>query len=376
MRNNDIAAMLMSKYGLPKKEAQNLVSAMIDVVNDGLRQDRLVKVKGLGTFKMTSVSARESVDVNTGERILLNEREKITFTPDAVIRDLVNKPFSYFETVILNDGVDFSDLEENTEKETCNEVETQPLPVQESVQEIIPEPVSEPASEPSSEPELESSFVLQPYIHVPEEASGSEEMNMEEGSLPSTTSNKFEVLFYVTLFLLLVTLSVSGGLGYYVYERYIHVESELAEKVETPLMTDNSPKAEATQKVEQPEKIEESSKTEVAETDETLETAPKIEVAETPTKVEQPQKPTLSSIPDQSAYEGDPRVRLGAYYIMGIAQTITVQKGQTFTGISKAYLGPGMDCYLEAVNKGVKEVKEGQKLRIPALKSKKSMRRK
>ncbi len=107
----DIARFVARKHGLSQKDAEEFVGKLFDVVGDGLRNDKLVKIKGLGTFKVIDVKDRESVDVNTGERILIEGREKITFTPDNVMKELVNKPFSQFETVVLNEGVDFSDMD-------------------------------------------------------------------------------------------------------------------------------------------------------------------------------------------------------------------------------------------------------------------------
>ena len=132
----------MNRYGLQKKASSAFVTTMIDVLNEGLREDSMVKIKGFGTCKMTTISARESVDVNTGERILLNGREKISFTPDAVIRDLVNKPFSHFETVILNDGIDFSDIDEKY-KETLVEES-----VEDSSSQTREQFIEQPAEEP------------------------------------------------------------------------------------------------------------------------------------------------------------------------------------------------------------------------------------
>ena len=87
------------------------VTVLFDVVATGLETDRQVKIKGLGTFKVIDVRDRESVNVNTGERIIIDGRSKITFTPDAIMRDLVNRPFAQFETVVINDGVDIGDFE-------------------------------------------------------------------------------------------------------------------------------------------------------------------------------------------------------------------------------------------------------------------------
>ena len=107
----DLAAVLSQKRGLTKAQAEAFVGSMFDVVNYGLDTERLVKVKGLGTFKVTNVKDRESINVNTGERVVISGHGKISFTPEAVLREMVNKPFSQFETVVLNDGVDFSQVD-------------------------------------------------------------------------------------------------------------------------------------------------------------------------------------------------------------------------------------------------------------------------
>ena len=102
----------LSRYGLKVSDAEEFASILVDVLNEGLRTDKQVKIKGLGTFKVTSVSARESVNVNTGERIVLDGHDKISFTPDATMRDIVNAPFAQFETVNIEDDADISKLEE------------------------------------------------------------------------------------------------------------------------------------------------------------------------------------------------------------------------------------------------------------------------
>ena len=111
----EIAAILAIKSDLKKKDAERFANMIFDVVKDGLERDRLVKIKGLGTFKVIEVESRESVNVNTGDRVMIEGYSKVTFTPDATMKELVNKPFSQFETVILNDGVDFSGIEDYEE---------------------------------------------------------------------------------------------------------------------------------------------------------------------------------------------------------------------------------------------------------------------
>lgn len=108
---------LTKRYALPEADADKFVAQMFDVLLKAVEQEGVVKVKGLGTFKLTPVGASESVDVNTGERIVIDSRNKITFVPDVVLRDRVNSPFAQFETVVLNDGVEFSSLDESPEAE-------------------------------------------------------------------------------------------------------------------------------------------------------------------------------------------------------------------------------------------------------------------
>ena len=112
-----IADTVAKKHKITVKEAEKFVSAMFDVMNEGLKTDKLVKVKGLGTFKVQAVKPRESVNVNTGERVLIEGHDKVSFTPDATMKELVNKPFAQFETVVLNDGVDFTDIDSKYENE-------------------------------------------------------------------------------------------------------------------------------------------------------------------------------------------------------------------------------------------------------------------
>ena len=116
-----IADTVAKKHKITVKDAEKFVSAMFDVMNKGLKTDKLVKVKGLGTFKVQAVKPRESVNVNTGERVLIEGHDKVSFTPDATMKELVNKPFAQFETVVLNDGVDFTDIDSKYENEATLE---------------------------------------------------------------------------------------------------------------------------------------------------------------------------------------------------------------------------------------------------------------
>ncbi len=168
----EIATVLVEKNGLKKREANEFVSQMFALIQERLSSDQLVKVKGLGTFKIIDVEARESVSISTGERVLISGHSKVSFTPDATMKELVNKPFSQFETVILNDGVEFDDLKENAEDEVSTDTEepeiseepqkivepealVEQTPKVEVVVEPEPEPIVEPEPEPIEEPEPE-----------------------------------------------------------------------------------------------------------------------------------------------------------------------------------------------------------------------------
>ena len=139
----DLSSVLVERRHIGKKEASQFVNEMFYLIQKNLNEEKIVKVKGLGTFKIIDVEDRESVDVNTGDRVLIEGHGKITFTPDALMKELVNKPFSQFETVVLKDGVDF---EEEPEPEPEPEIET----------EIVSEPVAEPEPEPIMKSVIES----------------------------------------------------------------------------------------------------------------------------------------------------------------------------------------------------------------------------
>lgn len=112
-----LAQKLAEKTGISQQDAELFIRKMFDVANEGLQADKQVKMKWLGTFKVTSVKDRESVDVNTGERIVIEGRDKISFTPDTILKEIINKPFAQFETVVVNDGVEFDEIDRKFEAE-------------------------------------------------------------------------------------------------------------------------------------------------------------------------------------------------------------------------------------------------------------------
>lgn len=180
----DIARILIEKNGLTKSEAEQFVAAAFDIIQEGLERDSLVKVKGLGTFKIIGVEARESVNVNTGERVLIESHGKVTFTPDSVMKELVNKPFSQFETVVLNDGIEFDDISDErsavvsdndiTEGETSKPYNTTELPeneeaednpVQDAITEVQQEEINEHDTESDEHVSKEDEKEAEELLH-------------------------------------------------------------------------------------------------------------------------------------------------------------------------------------------------------------------
>ena len=168
MAISELARAIAVRHGMTQKEAERFVNTFIDVVNDGLRNEKQLKIKGLGTFKVIDTKDRESVNVNTGERILIGGRGKITFTPDTVMRELVNKPFAQFQTVVLNDGVDFSDIDATSE-EIQSDAENE---------EVVVAGTEQPqsfAEQPQSFAEEPQSFAEQPIRIVEDNSTEQEE---------------------------------------------------------------------------------------------------------------------------------------------------------------------------------------------------------
>lgn len=179
----DIINLLCEKQGISPKEAETFVRTMFDLIEEALTNEKYVKIKGLGTFKLTEVNSRESVHVNTGERIEIQGHSKVSFTPDTSMKELINKPFSHFETVVLNEGVELEDtVVEEVETSVTTEVSETTITVEETTiieQPIVEEPVVEtPATE---EPIVEETIVEEPVAEESiTEQSITEEPTVEE----------------------------------------------------------------------------------------------------------------------------------------------------------------------------------------------------
>lgn len=186
-----LAKAVASKRGLTQAEAERFIATMFEVAGDGIQEDKLLKMKWLGTFKITSVKDRESVDVNTGERILIEGRDKISFTPDNILKEIINKPFAQFETVVVNDGIDFSDIDEKfanmeREEEELQLQKEQECHDEEVVQEEQPqkEELSQEEEQPREEEhsqEVELNEDLSQEEEQPQESLLDAELQAQEG---------------------------------------------------------------------------------------------------------------------------------------------------------------------------------------------------
>ena len=188
----DLINLFGEKQSMSKKDAELFVRSLFDLIEEALATEKYVKVKGFGTFKLTEVDSRESVNVNTGERIEIQGHTKVSFTPDTTMKDLINKPFAHFETVVLNDGVEFEDtpvevpdtLDDTPEVivpvvETTEVVEI-PVPEEIPEEEVAPEIVVTEEPEVIEEPEAVEEQEMVEETLVPEEAPVQEEATLEE----------------------------------------------------------------------------------------------------------------------------------------------------------------------------------------------------
>ena len=468
---NGLADKLAEKSGLSQIEAELFIRKMFDVCHQGLAADKIVKMRWLGTFKVTSVKERESVDVNTGERIVIEGRDKISFTPDNILKEIVNRPFAQFETVIVNDGVDFESIdkkyEDSLEDEEQEESLEKPKPIIEVVEptetplpDVISEETTQAEAVSSSEPT--TSGVID-FLDVPENPSEdssvvvigedstiepqttvSQEVPTEE--IPSSVSDDiqadsreensnaeieaetdaeigadaeievetdaeieaddeveirrrhFIIPKYMVIIASFTLLLLIGGLGWFAFNygqmaaQRDHLELQLAQ-----YKTDKNVVSKPANVKSQEQLLQEKARQDslrmakandaikAAERADSLKSAAvdkemSVKNLKTDEKsTELKKKSATDKKRDKAAehakvvsdkYDSDPRVRTGAYRIVGVDQVVTVGEHQTMATLSKRYLGPGMECYIEALN-GTSTIKSGQKVKIPKLELKK-----
>ena len=423
-----LATILVKKNGISNDEALKFVTAIFDIVKEGLETDKLVKIKGFGTFKIIDVDPRESVNVNTGERVLINGHQKITFTPDSVMKEMVNRPFAQFETVVLNDGVDFSDIDklsninENIDKQEETQEELQEIIQEEEekkkegekeerkeeVHDITPQessnnddvvrnqttisPTKELAetstketAEETSEKQIEEPAekpieeTAEKLIEEPAEKQIEEpaEDPIEDFDKEENSHNFTTILLSIASCLLLMAASAYIGYLYGIEEGRHQEKTSQISKYSTYLDKQNE-ELRTKRLAEEAKATKEAEKT---KNDTTKQTAKDNKTDTTTNNKPKENNKTKEDNDDDnfSKYDTmDARVRTGAYVIVGIDKYIIVREGQTVGKIAKALLGPGMSCYIEVLN-GVTEnepLKEGTKIKIPKLRHKKAAKKK
>lgn len=369
----EIAKVLVAKNGLEPSQANRFATELFAIIQERLEKNDLVKVKGLGTFKVITVDARESVSVRTGGRVMIEEHSKITFTPDATMKELVNKPFSQFETVVLNDNVEFDDLKEQPAdgefedtKDDLTEAELVQLEKDEE-EPVVEEPlveVEQPKETPAVAPLIEVTEATheEKPEETPEETTDTLDNDVEE----EKTNLLFKWVWMAVGAICLVGISAAGG--YY----YGCQQTALAALSDTVVIRDTVyvPESQDTTSVnafEVPAQIAEAANVETPKAEEVKVEKPKAEAP----KVE---KPKAEPAPEVDKYaEKDERVRLGAYRIVGLDHEVKVLQGQTFYSICRAHLGPDMECYIEVYNNLPRnpQIKAGQVIKIPKLQLKK-----
>ena len=505
-----LAKAVASKRGLTQAEAERFIATMFEVAGAGIQEDKLLKMKWLGTFKITSVKDRESVDVNTGERILIEGRDKISFTPDNILKEIINKPFAQFETVVVNDGVDFSDIDEkfaNMEREEelllqkeqerhDDEVvleeqnAEQPQELDQNVrqsreeeqsqenlpdaelqsQENLPDaelqsqenlPDAElqsqenlPDAELQSQENLSDAELQSQENNLSDAELQSQENNLSDAELQSqenlsdaklqsqddgekndlsqesllneeltqennqkveqpqevkspiseenvalsselknveTSADDFSETYasdrhhlvipkYVVALVCVVFVALLGGLCWFAFTygkmqaRQEQMEMQLKAikpqpqpkpkpKVVAPVDTAKSV-ASSDDKTDAENVLANGAQANNAQADH-AQLAMKKKVKQDSIRMAQANN-AVKMAEKASVYLNDPRIRTGAYRIVGVEKTMTAKSGQTLAGLSKLYLGPGMECYMQAIN-GCSEIKPGQKVKIPKL---------
>ena len=389
----ELSAVFVEKFNMSKAEAQRFVTTFFSLIQEGLERDNLVKINGLGTFKVINVDERESVNVNTGERVVIEGHQKISFQPDALMKEMVNKPFSGFETVVINDGVVFEEIsdvpaetedvdEEEHEEEFMAEVE-QPETVNPKIDtEASDAPLLDFGEETTIEPneptvptiEEEPVNADEPKIEEhPEDADNDEEEDKEEEKGNNTASShemsKLQIMLdepenikprigWPLWAAAIVACLVSFGIGYWLGTQKTQL------KVEDAIVAENT--------VDQPDndsiaKTAADSMTaqNTAKSQKPAEELPKPAAAEEKKSDEQPVLDKYEAM--------DSRIRTGAYRIVGTETTVKARPGMTIKKIARVYIGEELACYIAAYN-DMKEndtLAAGQEIKIPKLEWKK-----
>ena len=425
---NTLGKLLADKSGLSQVEAELFIRKMFDVCNQGLDADKQVKIKWLGTFKVQATKDRESINVNTGERFTIEGRDKLTFTPDNILKEIVNKPFAQFETVVVNDGVDFDEIDEKFGEEQPDDAPAQVIDFLDEEKTATPNPEvvvigSEKEKEKEAEDELAKQIAIeqaklerlkqaqleqerleQEKLELAQQQQAlkavvepavpaSDESEEDEEEEESSNSHHIVIPRYLVVAVCLIVVALIGGMGWFAFNygqmtaQRDHLAMQLnqyhqapakkvpAKPAAAPLSQEQKLRQKAMEdsirmaKTAEAVKLAENSDEESANAEKAKQTEAKAK-AEAKEKAKDKAEEKAASKIASSQYDKDARVRTGAYRIIGVAQTVTVGTGQTLEQISTRYLGSGMECYVEALN-GTSTVKAGQKIKIPKLELKK-----
>ena len=404
----ELATILVNKGGLSNDEAVSFVNAFFDLIQEGMNIDEIVKVKGLGTFKLVNVEARESVNVNTGERVLIDSHAKISFTPDTTMKDIVNKPFSSFETVILNEGVTFDDMnpvvatESDIESEDAAEYETEVYTEPEAPEAPVEE-VETPTEEIVTSDTVEETAMEEPQqveqqeettttaddnsemIEIAEEevpaSDDTEEVTDSDDNIDNTDNtdstdntdisndNKSWVIYGAVVAALLVGFIA----GVFLSDNVKNLINSQKEDVVEQELVSSDEKQHKDSMI-----IAATNDSAAVKKDSVFKDSVQAVKAE-PQTTEAAKTNVVESEPEYKKYEQmDSRVRYGAYYIMGTASVVKTKKDDTSDRLSRRYLGEGMACYIEVYN-GITAssvLPEGQDIKIPKLEWKKNVNKK
>lgn len=437
-----ITSALAKQHNLSADDAAAFVDAFFDIISSELKNGNQVKIKGLGTFKVQAVKPRESVNVNTGERVLIEGHDKISFTPDTVMKELVNKPFSQFETVVINDGVDTEELERIPAEDSSDEVKSEldddattkntseeKLLVEEERTEV--EDTKEETNNSSSvkggaeieaednlnEKNLPIDVIEEPTTEENEAIFDSEE---KPSNLEEKKEEKQEVAKEVDSKVdSIVESKVDAIVKPKVEEETIEVEVKsvqsvpnIAEEREESSNENNIEKTELPNSSE-PTHITEDEDTDVESSEngilkkvalvafiviiclgiflwarmsstnskkKTKEVAEQVNTSEdhsslgtqtvsadttSVTKVHKtPEKKETAKVDSFMALNSDPRIRYGAYNIIGIDRIVVLKKGETMEKYSRKTLGADMVGYFQVLN-GRKTMQAGDTMKVP-----------
>ena len=380
-----IADAVAKKHKITVKEAERFVSSMFDVMNEGLKTDKLVKVKGLGTFKVQAVKPRESVNVNTGEHVLIEGHDKVSFTPDTTMKELVNKPFALFETVVLNDGVDFAGLEskpddeEKKEKADETAVSDSETVVSDEEKKETKEAITTEISDEKPSKEMPQLSVEVPMATIEPKEEVAEER--EEGQK--------EIVEEKEIFMEIEAEAVEKQ------PETVKVQSETVLEKQ-PETVSEMPKT-AASSIEKPKKINwmlwvyiavgivavmyffgykfgkdaalrDNKEVVRAQTKDSLAVKTKKTAKKPTVKIKKPVAKVAQPVVDEAdkfrQLSSDRRIRYGAYDIIGIEKTVVLKRGQTMQSYSRRALGPDMVAYFQVLNNAT-TMSAGDTMKVP-----------